>query len=125
MKLTGKLSSMFIPTFLKNQELPQSEQIKVELKYPTHEQREILQSEISYVQRKSGTEVKVKTNHAQIIDLCVGKITNLETEEDGVIADGKALLQARDPRLEPLLNELVVEVKRHTLLSEEDEKNSV
>lgn len=123
MKLTGKLKSRYIPAFMKNQELPPSEQISVELKYPTHEQREMLKSEVSYVQGKSGTEIKVKTNHAEVVKLCVGTITGLETEIDGSIPDGSALLAAKDPRLTDLIDELVVEVRRQTILTEENEKN--
>lgn len=124
MKLTGSLKGSYIPTFKDNQRLPKSEQIAVKINYPTHEMREILKSEISYVQTNAHTEIKVKTNHAQVIRSCVGTITNLETDIDGAIPDGKALLASRDPRLEPLIEELVVEIRRQTILEEEDEKNS-
>lgn len=124
MKLTGSLSGTYIPTFKNNQELPKNEQMSVKINYPTHEMREILKSEISYVQANGNTEIKVKTNHAQVIRSCIGSITNLETEIDGLITDGKTLLEARDPRLEPLIEELVVEVRRQSILEEEGEKNS-
>ena len=124
MKLTGSLSGTYIPTFKNNQDLPKNEQMSVKINYPTHEMREMLKSEISYVQANGNTEIKVKTNHAQVIRSCIGNITNLETEIDGLITDGKALLEARDPRLEPLIEELVVEVRRQSILEEEGEKNS-
>lgn len=123
MKLTGKLKGRYVPTFMENLKLPKSEQIQVEIKYPTHEQREILKSEVSYLQGKAGTEIKVKTNHADVIRTCVGSITGLETEIDGEIPDGRALLAAKDPRLEPLIEELVVEIRKQTVLEEDQEKN--
>lgn len=94
------------------------------MKYPTHEQRELLRSEVSYIQGKSGTEIKVKTNHTDVIRSCVGKITNLETDTDGPITSGEDLLAAKDPRLEGLIDELVAEAKSQTILTEESEKNS-
>jgi len=42
---------------------------------------------------------------------------------DGKITSGKALMQARDPRLSELIDELVVHIKASNELTESDEKN--
>ena len=123
MKLTGKLSETYLPKFLKNQGLPETDQIKITIKHPSQGERELLSSDIRYLQSDRGTEIQVKTKHKELIESCVVSLINLETEMDGVISTGKALMQARDPRLSALIDELVVHIKANNELSEDSEKN--
>ncbi len=123
MKLTGKLSETYTPKFMKNQSLPETDQIKITIKHPSQGERELLSSDIRYLQSDRGTEIQVKTKHKELIESCVISIIHLETEMDGNITTGKELMQARDPRLSALFDELVVHIKAHNELSEDSEKN--
>jgi hypothetical protein len=122
-RLTGILNESFIPTFRENLSQPKSEQISIRVKHPTHAERELLTNDIRYRQSESGTEITVKTRHKELIETCVTAISNLETDMDGIMGSGKELMQARDPRLSELIDELVVYIKTSSLLSEDGKKN--
>ena len=123
MRLTGKLSEIYIPTFMGNRELPESEQIQVKINHPTQATRDLLSSDLTYRQSEAGTEIKVKTKHRELIETCVGTIKNLETDMDGRIENGLLLMQSRDPRLSMLIDELVVQIKSKNEITEQAEKN--
>lgn len=123
MKLTGKLRETYLPKFMKNLELPQAEQITIQIKHPSQGERELLSSDIRYLQSDRGTEIQVKTKHKELIESCVVSLNHLETETDGNITTGKELMQARDPRLSALIDELVVYIKANNELMESAEKN--
>jgi len=122
-KLTGKLSETFIPKFRGNQDQPESEQIRVQIQHPTLEDRELLSSDITYKDGQNGPEIQVKTKHCKIVGKCVGTVENLETAVDGKIESGKALIAARDPRLEGLVEEIALYIKNTNTLDEVAEKN--
>jgi hypothetical protein len=122
-KLTGKLQETYQPKFMENRNQLESEQISIQIKHPSHAERELLTNDIRYRQSESGTEITVKTRHKELIETCVLSITNLETETDGIITSGKELMRSRDPRLSELIDELVVFIKSSNQLTEEGEKN--
>lgn len=123
MVLTGKLKETYIPRFLNNTELEENEQIQTQILHPTLEDRELLASDIIYKDGQSGPEIQVKTKHCKIVKKCIGKIENLETRMDGKIHSGKELSTAKDPRLEPLIEELALYIKKENVLEGEGEKN--
>ncbi len=123
MRLTGVLQTKYVPKFLGNRELPITEQVEVEIKHLTHGEREMLKSDISYIQKEGGVEVKVRTRHADLIKLGVLSISGLSTEADGDICTGKELLEAKDHRLGDLIDELVAELKTQSELSDDRKKN--
>jgi hypothetical protein len=122
-KLTGKLQETYQPKFMENRNQLESEQISIQIKHPSHAERELLTNDIRYRQSENGTEITVKTRHKELIETCVLSITNLETETDGIITSGKELMRSRDPRLSELIDELVVFIKSSNQLTEEGEKN--
>jgi hypothetical protein len=122
-KLTGKLKETYQPKFMENRNQLESQQISIQIKHPSHAERELLTNDIRYRQSENGTEITVRTKHKELIETCVLSITNLETETDGIITSGKELMRSRDPRLSELIDELVVFIKSSNQLTEEGEKN--
>ena len=122
MKITANLENLFIPKFSGNQELPQGEQITVEIKRPTSSQRETLRG---YRMDQAGN-FSVGFNVDRILRHHVGKITNLESTVNGktfVIGDGTALADDTNPNLAALVDEIKAEITRNASLDEDEVKN--
>jgi len=123
MKVSATLDNLFVPEFNENRDLPPSEQIKVELKRPTMEQKNSLRQ---IDMNREGDKFGFRYEAGRILRQHVGKIQNLESEVNGEavqITSGKMLAENTNPGLDPLVTEICMEVTRGLELSEEEEKN--
>lgn len=122
MRITANLKDVFVPKFNDNRDLPEGEQITVEIKRPSMAQRSNLKS----VRMTQGGDFSFGYNADRILRQNVGKITNLESEVNGktfVIMDGKTLADDTNPALEPLVTEICMEVTGTDTLDDDEVKN--
>ena len=122
MKVSASLHAEFVPKFNGNRDLPEDEQIRVEIRWPNMTQREQLKS---FRMDQTGG-VGISFNLDRILKQHVGKITNLESEVNGktvVISDGQALAENTNPQLDALADELKAEVTKRLELDEDEVKN--
>ena len=122
MKVSASLHAEFVPKFNGNRDLPEDEQIRVEIRWPNMTQREQLKS---FRMDQTGG-VGISFNLDWILKQHVGKITNLESEVNGktvVISDGQALAENTNPQLDALADELKAEVTKRLELDEDEVKN--
>ena len=93
---------IFIPEFRKNKELPEKEQVKIEIKsFPS-----VIQA-AEYKKYSMGTDLVaiVSYKYDLIFARHVGKITNLE-DGKGIIKDGIMLADSTELKLGPLITEI-------------------
>ena len=108
MKLNSiKKDKIFIPEFNENKKLPDSEQVKVEIKhFPTTVEAN------TYKKFKSDVEggVEIKYNDSLMLLQCVGRIHNLEIGNKA-IKTGEDIAKSSDLRL----NELITDIRNYLL----------
>lgn len=123
MKLTTKTSDVLIPAWNGNKDLPEKDQVKVHITFPTNKERE----NISQIEYKTGGESYLfKYDSDRVIGKCVTKIENLVDEVDGKeksIKDGEQLLASRNKVLSGLIQEIAVAVLKADDIDEVVEKN--
>lgn len=126
MKFVGKDKYWYAPKINGNLELPEEEQLQIEIIRPTAENRDGLTT-ISCVRRPDGSsEIVQHSNVKQILRNHIGKIKNLTvvvkngTEEKAVeITSGEQLAAASFYGSATLVSLLCAEVLTDTLLEEE------
>ena len=123
MKVKATLEDRYIPKWNRNRELPEGEQVVVEIRWPTTTQREALKS---YKISPKDEDVKVVFDTARILRDHVGAISNLEVELNGkpvLIKSGSDLADTRALVLERLIDELKAYICSEDGLEDETEKN--
>ena len=128
MKVTAALNEKYVPKFSENRKLPESEQITVEILWPTVEQSETLKDLRTSVRNDSRDEIEIKVRFdtKRILREHVGKIANLDSMEGGKlvkIKSGEMLAESRNPKLRPLVDELKAVVTGGESLDDDAEKN--
>ena len=123
MKIVATLEDRYIPRWNDNRELPEVEQIAVEIKWPTVSQRESLKG---YKISPKDEDVKVIFDTQKILRKHVGVITNLEVEMNGKpvkILSGADLAETTVLALGGLIDELKAYICSEDGLEDETEKN--
>ena len=123
MKIVATLEDRYIPRWNDNRELPEVEQIAVEIKWPTVSQRESLKG---YKISPKDEDVKVVFDTQKILKKHVGVITNLEVEMNGKpvkILSGADLAETTVLALGGLIDELKAYICSEDGLEDETEKN--
>jgi hypothetical protein len=122
-KIRATLEDRYIPKWKRNRELPDGEQIVIEIKWPTTSQREALKG---YKISPKDEDVKVVFDTARILRDHVGTISNLEVELNGrpvSIKSGADLADTKALVLEGLIDELKAYITSETGLEDDTEKN--
>ena len=123
MKIKATLNDKFVPAWNGNRELPENEQVSVEILWPTAGQRESLKG---YKIAPVDGEVKVVFDTPTILNDHVGKIKNLEVEFNGKpvkIGAGKDLADTKVLALQGLIDELKAYITGEDGLEENATKN--
>jgi hypothetical protein len=122
-KVTATLSETYIPKFNGNRELPETEQIAVEVNWPSAAELEKLKG---YRISPKDEDVKVVFDTETILRRHIGKIENLDTVLNGnahTIKSGENLADTKVLALRPLIDELKALVTGSDGLEDEEEKN--
>lgn len=122
MKIKATLDDVYVPEWNGNRDLPETEQVSVEIKWPTTEQRESLKS----IKFTKDQDVTFTFNTRLILNEHIGKISNLEVSLNGKpvkIDTGKDLAGTRVLALQGLIDELKRVVANEDGLEEEQAKN--
>jgi len=123
MKVTANLEARYVPKWNGNRDLPENEQVSVEILWPTNKERETLKG---YRLSPKTEEVTVYFDTERILEKHVGKIENLEVQADGkavTIESGKDLARSSVLALGGLIDELKGYVSSEEGLSEDEAKN--
>jgi hypothetical protein len=127
MKLTARATYPYIPKFSGNRDLPEGEQVKVEIIRPKVEEREALfRFDVAQGEGAAGMALKQQSDVGRALRRHVGKIENLFAEWEG--GEAKPILTGKDLAESPLFGaggltaELFLEVVSDTL--REDEKKT-
>lgn len=123
MKVTAVLEERYVPKWNGNRELPDAEQVTVEIKWPTNAERENLKG---YKISPQTSEVSVYFNTERILENHVTKVTGLEVSQNGKtvkIKNGHDLAASNVLALGGLIDEIKAYVTSEDGLTEEQEKN--
>ena len=123
MKIRATLDESYTPKWNGNRDLPENEQIVVEIKWPTTAQREALKG---YKISPKDEDVKVVFHTEKILRDHVGAIRNLEVELNGLpvrITTGGDLANTKVLALGGLIDELKAWVTSEEGLEDEQVKN--
>lgn len=123
MKISAVLEDRYIPRWNGNRELPEVEQVAVEIRWPSTAQREALKG---YKISPKDEDVKVVFDTAKILKNHVGAITNLEVEMNGKpvkVVSGADLAETKVLALGGLIDELKAYICSEDGLGDETEKN--
>jgi hypothetical protein len=126
-KFTAKATYSYVPKFNKNRELPEQEQVRVEIIRPKVEEREeLFHFDLAPGGGKDGMGLKQQSDVGRALRRHVGEIKNLCADygdgKEAPILTGKALAESPLFGAEGLVSELFLEIVSDAL--REDEKKT-
>jgi hypothetical protein len=122
LKITARKSATYTPTWNGNRDLPEDEQVMVEIVFPTQGDREDLQPHAV----RDGEDIIIKHNNTKAVRKHVKSIINLSEEVDGnerKIETGVQLVESTSSEILELVVELGAVILRNFGLDADEKKS--
>jgi hypothetical protein len=122
LKITARKNATYTPTWNGNRDLPEDEQVMVEIVFPTQGDREDLQPHAV----RDGEDIIIKHNNTKAVRKHVKSIINLSEEVDGTerkIETGVQLIESTSSEILELVVELGAVILRNFGLDAEEKKS--
>lgn len=122
MKITARKSATYVPNWNGNRDLPEDEQVTVEITFPTQGDREDLQPHAV----RDGEDIVIRHNNSKAVRKHIKSIINLSEDADGTerkIENGAQLVESTSAEILELIVELGAVILRNFGLDAEEKKS--